>query len=152
MTAIKDLKVAWDIVREANSPNGGLLFDTWHVFGGRPDLDLLREIPGDRIFAVQISDAAQAPVQSLWYDTLHRRIPGEGVFDLAGAVDALAMTGGLNWVGAEVIQPDFAAMDAAEAELAGEPGARACRQRIAQTRSGSQDGRDPRRRSRRLRA
>lgn len=122
MTAIKDLDVAWNIVREADRPNGGLLFDTWHFFRGRPDLELLRKIPGDRIFAVQINDAALTPVQSLWYDTLHRSIPGEGTFDLAGVVDALATTGGLTWVGAEVMHPDLAAMDAVEAaELAGSP-------------------------------
>jgi sugar phosphate isomerase/epimerase len=122
MTAIQDLRAAWDIVCDAGSANGGLLFDTWHFFRGRPDLELLSKIPGDRIFAVQISDAAETPVQSLWYDTLHRSIPGEGAFDLAGVVDALAETGGLNWVGAEVIHPDLAAMDAAEAaELAAGP-------------------------------
>ncbi|MGE0306290.1 MAG: sugar phosphate isomerase/epimerase family protein, partial [Acidimicrobiia bacterium] len=32
MSAVGDLRTAWDIVRAADRPNGGLMFDTWHFF------------------------------------------------------------------------------------------------------------------------
>ena len=35
MTPIADVATAWRIVREADRPNGGILFDTWHFFRGR---------------------------------------------------------------------------------------------------------------------
>jgi sugar phosphate isomerase/epimerase len=120
MTVIRDLTMAWDIVRGASRSNGGLVFDTWHFFRGNPDFELLRTIPGDRIFAVQIDDADKAVRGGLWEDTLHRKLPGDGQFDLRGAIRALADIGGLNWIGPEVMNPDLAAMPAIDAtRLAG---------------------------------
>jgi sugar phosphate isomerase/epimerase len=121
MTVIPDLRVAWDIVRNADEDNGGLLFDTWHFFRGSPDFDLLASIPGDRIFAVQISDAKAEVQGSLWDDTRRRKLPGDGDFDLARAVQTLADIGGLQWVGPEIYSPQLAAMPATEAaQLASE--------------------------------
>ena len=90
-SGIPDLSTAWEVVRVADRANGGLVFDTWHYLRGARDDALLEEIPGDRIFALQISDAAATPVGSLLNDTLrHRRLPGEGDFDLAGVLAILA--------------------------------------------------------------
>ena len=44
--------------RYADRANGGIVFDTWHFFRGDPDFDLLATVPGDRIYCVQIDDAA----------------------------------------------------------------------------------------------
>ena len=43
---IPDLATAWQVVREADRPNGGLMLDAWHYFRSAPDGDLLRSIPG----------------------------------------------------------------------------------------------------------
>ena len=92
---IGSLATAWEIVRDADRPNGGILFDTWHFFRGQPDLELLATIPGDRIFSVQFSDGAAEIRESLVKDTYrHRMLPGEGVFDLAGVIDTLTATAG----------------------------------------------------------
>ena len=40
---IGSLATAWEIVRGAGRPNGGILFDTWHFFRGQPDLELLAD-------------------------------------------------------------------------------------------------------------
>jgi sugar phosphate isomerase/epimerase len=120
ITAITDLAAGWDIVRTADRPNGGLMFDTWHFAKSTPDLGLLARIPGDRIFSVQVSDAAAlAPMADIRYDTLHRQLPGDGVLDLVGMLRVLHQIGGLTWVGPEVISPEQAAHPAAvAAELA----------------------------------
>jgi sugar phosphate isomerase/epimerase len=121
MTVINDLAVAWDVVRDANRPNGGIVFDTWHFFRGHPDLDLLTTIPGERIFAVQVDDADPTPHGTLWEDTLRRRLPGDGSFDLDAVLSILSDIGGLRWVGPEVMHPDLAAMDPVDAaRLAGD--------------------------------
>ena len=54
---LKDLRSAWEIVREVNAPNGGIMFDFWHFMRGGPDFDLLRSIPGEKIHSVQVCDA-----------------------------------------------------------------------------------------------
>jgi sugar phosphate isomerase/epimerase len=115
MTAVGDLRFAWEIIQEANRDNGGILFDTWHYFRGHPDLQLLGQIPGRHILAVQVNDASEPISSDLWYETLHREIPGAGSFDLAPVIYTLARSGGLNWVGAEVIHPDLAAVSPVEA-------------------------------------
>lgn len=105
ISAIADLSAGWDIVRTAGHPNGGLLVDTWHFHRSRSDLDLLARIPGDRIFSVQVSDARAEETDDVRTDTQHRLLPGDGVIDLDAILGVLARTGGLTWVGAEVIAP-----------------------------------------------
>jgi sugar phosphate isomerase/epimerase len=114
-TVVPDVRTAWQIVREAGRGNGGIVFDSWHFYRGHPDLDALRAIPGDRVFAVQLSDAPTRPRGVLMDDTMRRQSPGDGSFDLVGVIRALAEIGGMHGVGAEVISPELAAMDPARA-------------------------------------
>jgi sugar phosphate isomerase/epimerase len=114
-TVVRNLQVAWDLVRGADRPNGGLVFDTWHFFRGDPDFDVLAGIPGDRIFCVQLDDAAAVPQGSLREETSRRLLPGDGALDLIAAVRALHRIGGLRWVGPEVISPELAAMPVLDA-------------------------------------
>ena len=113
---IGSLATAWEIVRGADRANGGILFDTWHFFRGQPDLELLAEIPGERIFSVQVSDGAAEIRESLVKDTYrHRMLPGEGVFDLAGVIATLRATGGLRLVGPEVLSIELARLSSSDA-------------------------------------
>lgn len=115
MTEVPDLVSAWEISRQADRPNGGILVDSWHFFRGSADLELLADIPGHRILAVQLDDAAEHVHGSLWDDTRERLMPGDGSFDLVGLVRVLADIGGLTRVGPEVISTATAAMDPVEA-------------------------------------
>jgi sugar phosphate isomerase/epimerase len=115
MSVIKDLTTAWHIVKTADRPNGGILFDTWHFFRGNPDYNQLRGVPGDRIFAVQIDDAYLDVRGSMRDDTQNRLLPGRGDFNLRRVVAELDNIGALSWVGAEVISPETAAMPPTEA-------------------------------------
>ena len=114
-TIVRTLPIAWDLVRAAGRPNGGLVFDTWHFFRGEPQFDVLETIPGDRIFCVQIDDAPAVPQGSLREETSRRLLPGDGQLDLIGAVRALHRIGALAWVGPEVISPALAAMPVLDA-------------------------------------
>ncbi len=121
MTAIPDVATAWRIVRDADRPNGGILFDTWHFFRGSADFDDLEAVPGERILAVQVDDAAMEVSGSLWDDTQQRLLPGDGCFDLPRVLRTLVRIGGLRFVGPEVISPETAAMPAVDAaQVAGE--------------------------------
>ncbi|HTX13642.1 MAG TPA: sugar phosphate isomerase/epimerase [Solirubrobacteraceae bacterium] len=114
-SGIPDLATAWEVVRTANRRNGGLAFDTWHYLRGVRDDALLEQIPGERIFVVQIDDAAAEPVGSLLADTLrHRRLPGEGDFDLAGVLGILAGKQGVGPPGIEVLSEELWRLEPAE--------------------------------------
>lgn len=121
MTVVPDLAAAWAVVQAADRANGGIVFDTWHFFRGNPDYVELDQVPGDRIFAVQIDDAAQEVRGSMRDDTLNRLLPGDGSFDLLRVVRELDRIGALAWVGPEVISPVMAALPPVEAaRLAGD--------------------------------
>jgi sugar phosphate isomerase/epimerase len=115
-SAVPDLTTAWDIVRLADRPNGGILFDTWHFFRSGSDIAVLDVIPGDRIMAVQISDATPQIEGTLFEDTLHRRrLPGDGCIDLPPIIRALHRSGGLSLVGPEVFSDELHALGAVDA-------------------------------------
>jgi sugar phosphate isomerase/epimerase len=119
---VGSLRAAWDIVRQADRPNGGILFDAWHFFRSDPDLDLLAAIPGERIFSVQLSDGTAEPQESPVKDIFaNRLLPGDGQFDLAGVLRTLRATGGLQLAGPEVLSTELDALPPREAaRLAGE--------------------------------
>ena len=109
-TFIREIATAWDIVRTADRPNGGLVFDTWHFFRGTPDYATLATIPGDRILEVQLDDALAVPEGTLREETQRRLLPGDGAFDLTTVLRALDAIGGLRSAGPEVINPELAAL------------------------------------------
>jgi sugar phosphate isomerase/epimerase len=114
-TIVRTLRIAWDLVRAADRPNGGLVFDTWHFFRGEPQFDVLETIPGDRIFQIQLDDAPAEPTGTLREETQRRLLPGDGKLDLVTAVQALHGIGALRWVGPEVISPHLAALPVLDA-------------------------------------
>jgi len=116
-TIVRNLRIAWDLVRAADRPNGGLVFDAWHFFRGEPEFDVLAGVPGDRIFCVQLDDAPAMPRGSLREETSRRLLPGDGALDLPAAIRALHRIGALRWVGPEVISPELAAMPVLDAAM-----------------------------------
>lgn len=105
---IPDLAAAWRLVQLAQVPTIGLVLDTWHYFRGTPDDALLAAVPGERIGAVQVSDAAAEPNGGLETDCLHHRLPsGDGAFPLDRVLRVLQATGGLHDVGPEVFSDAF---------------------------------------------
>jgi sugar phosphate isomerase/epimerase len=119
---VPDVGTAWKMVRLADRPNGGILFDTWHFYRTNPDFDELAEVPGDRILAVQVSDGRPEFVEGLLQDTFrHRYLPGEGSFDLVRVLRVLDEMGCLSVVGPEVLAEELFALPAMEnARIAGE--------------------------------
>ncbi|WP_230203320.1 sugar phosphate isomerase/epimerase family protein [Parafrankia discariae] len=115
MMAIRDLPAALAVVAAADRANGGLVFDTWHFFRGNPDFAALEELPGDRVFAVQVSDGPAAPPDDIGRDTFNRLLPGDGGFDLVRLLGVLDGIGALGWVGPEVLSPATEGMPATRA-------------------------------------
>ena len=56
-SAFPNVNAAWEVVRVADRPNGGLIIDSWHCARSATTLDDIAAIPGERVFAVQLSDA-----------------------------------------------------------------------------------------------
>jgi len=118
---IPDLATAWQVVRAADRPNGGIMVDAWHYFRSRPDGDLLRSIPGATILGVQLCDAPAVAEAEPLHATLHERLlPGEGELDLRTLLADLRAAGAVAPIGVEVFSDELHALPPEEAgRLAG---------------------------------
>ncbi|WP_448624273.1 sugar phosphate isomerase/epimerase family protein [Geodermatophilus sp. URMC 64] len=116
MTNIPDADTAMEIVNRAGRANGGICLDSWHHFRGADDDAMLRRIPPERIFAVQIDDGPRRPVDADYYTdcTRYRQVPGEGAFDLVGFLSLLAGMGVRIPLSVEVISEELLQRPAAE--------------------------------------
>jgi sugar phosphate isomerase/epimerase len=113
---IPDIATAWEIVLQADRPNGGIAVDAWHYVRSGADETTLRAVPGERILAVQLDDGPLAPEANLVEATLHERLlPGDGEFDLAALVAALRACGAVAPMGVEVFSDELHALGSAEA-------------------------------------
>ena len=72
----------------AGAPNGGIAIDTWHMgkLGIAPEE--LRRIPLEHLAWIELSDGRREDMPDPVDETInHRRLPGEGEFDVAAYVE-----------------------------------------------------------------
>lgn len=95
----------------------GLLVDAWHVFrAGTPLTELAAALPGEMVFGVELDDAAAEVVGTLFEDTVnHRKLCGEGTFDLSGLIDLLRGKGFDGPWGVEILSESFRRLPVREA-------------------------------------
>ena len=109
---VPDLRTALALLDRMAHPIG-LTFDTWHFERSDPDLDLLGTLDGRRVTEVQLADAGRAPVGDLMNDLQHhRKVPGEGDFDLDRVVKVLRASGAWRSVGPEIFSDEMDALPA----------------------------------------
>lgn len=92
-THVNDYRDSWEIVRQANHPNVGLVLDTFHIFSRGSDLRPIANIPGDRIFLVQTADAPSLSMDHLSWSRHYRCFPGQGELEIRQFMDVLSQTG-----------------------------------------------------------
>ena len=91
---IRTLSAALQLVSADPQPNGGLYLDIWHVARGGIDYAEVAKIPQQFLKAVELDDADRDVVGTLWDDTrFHRRLCGEGAFDIPAFLKATRETG-----------------------------------------------------------
>lgn len=109
MTNIGDATTAMRIVTEADRVNGGFCVDSWHFTRSTNDLDDLRKLPGDRVFATQWNDGTIVPQRADYLeDCLTNRVPpGRGEFALVDIVRILDSIGSRAPIGVEVCSAEL---------------------------------------------
>ncbi|RST83913.1 sugar phosphate isomerase/epimerase [Aquibium carbonis] len=92
-TALRDARMALDVVTASGAANAEVLIDTIHVARSTTTLDDLRAIPPSRMSYIQICDApAGVPTsrdELLFTARQERLLPGEGGVDIEAQVAAL---------------------------------------------------------------
>jgi 4-hydroxyphenylpyruvate dioxygenase len=87
---------AWRIVEAAGHPALGTCLDSFHILSRSSDpkdLEGIADIPGEKIFFLQLADAPLLAMDVLQWSRHYRCFPGQGGFDVAGLVRHVLHTG-----------------------------------------------------------
>jgi len=105
---LPNLAAALAMVRQADAANGGLLIDIWHVVRSGSAVAEVARVPARHIIAAELCDAPAAMQEPITEDTMcRRRLCGEGEFDVAGFIAALAQAGYAGPFGVEILSDAF---------------------------------------------
>ncbi|WAZ25255.1 sugar phosphate isomerase/epimerase and 4-hydroxyphenylpyruvate domain-containing protein [Streptomyces cinnabarinus] len=77
---------AWRIVEQAGHPALGTCLDSFHILSRGSDPKGIEDIPGEKIFFLQLADAPLLGMDVLQWSRHHRCFPGQGGFDITGLV------------------------------------------------------------------
>lgn len=84
---------AWQIVRSADHPALGTCLDSFHILSRGSDPKGIEDIPGEKIFFLQLADAPLLAMDVLQWSRHYRCFPGQGGFDVADLVRRVLHTG-----------------------------------------------------------
>jgi sugar phosphate isomerase/epimerase len=106
---IDNLAGALTMCELADADNGGLMIDTWHIVKMGTPYSELAAAPKRFLLGVELNDGyIETPegMDLLTETTQHRAFPGQGEFDMAGFMAAIAATGYDGPYGVEVIRAE----------------------------------------------
>ncbi len=103
---------AWDIVDQAAHPALGLIVDSFHTLARRDDPAGLADIPGDRIFFVQLADAPVLSMDVMSWGRHHRNFPYQGELPIDAFVRAVLASGYRGPLSLEIFNDHFRAAPA----------------------------------------
>ena len=98
---------AWRIVERADHPALGTCLDSFHILSRGSDVKGIADIPGEKIFFLQLADAPLMAMDVLQWSRHYRCFPGQGGFDVAGLVAAAVGAGYTGPLSLEVFNDVF---------------------------------------------
>jgi 4-hydroxyphenylpyruvate dioxygenase len=84
---------AWAIVRAADHPHLGLILDSFHILSLGDDPGAIADIPGERIFFLQLADAPRLAMDVLQWSRHYRCFPAQGQLDLTHFLEQVLIAG-----------------------------------------------------------
>jgi sugar phosphate isomerase/epimerase len=105
---IQSLEESLAMIEGAGAENGGLTLDLWHMVKMNIPYEQLSRIPLKWIVSVELNDGTFEAPWSLHEDTInHRRLCGEGEFDVPGFVGCMEQAGYTGPWGIEVLSEEL---------------------------------------------
>lgn len=99
----------WDLVREVDHPALGVILDSFHTLSLKGDPAGIAQIPGEKIFFVQMADAPILAMDVLEWSRHFRNFPGQGEFDLPGFLGPILKSGYRGPLSLEIFNDGFRA-------------------------------------------
>ncbi|MER6122472.1 TIM barrel protein [Streptomyces sp. NPDC001795] len=98
---------AWRIVQAADHPALGTCLDSFHILARGSDPKGIEDIPGEKIFFLQLADAPLMAMDVLQWSRHYRCFPGQGGFDVAGLLGHVMRAGYTGPLSLEVFNDVF---------------------------------------------
>jgi 4-hydroxyphenylpyruvate dioxygenase len=108
---VDDYAHAYRIVERADHPNLGTCLDSFHILSRGSDPTGIRDIPGEKIFYLQLADAPELVMDVLQWSRHYRCFPGQGGFDLPSFLRHVLATGYQGPLSLEVFNDVFRQAD-----------------------------------------
>ncbi|MDF0732032.1 bifunctional sugar phosphate isomerase/epimerase/4-hydroxyphenylpyruvate dioxygenase family protein [Pseudomonas entomophila] len=99
----------WQLVRQADHPALGVILDSFHTLSLNGDPRGIRDIPGEKIFFVQMADAPVLAMDVLEWSRHFRCFPGQGELDLPGFLAPILQRGYRGPLSLEIFNDGFRA-------------------------------------------
>lgn len=105
---IDSVENALELVQGAGAPNGGIVFDLWHIVKGKVPYKKVARVPLRYLRGIEINDGTFECPWEMHEDTInHRRLCGEGEFDVKGFVALMLQAGYEGPWGIEVLNEEL---------------------------------------------
>ncbi|MFM9900010.1 MAG: bifunctional sugar phosphate isomerase/epimerase/4-hydroxyphenylpyruvate dioxygenase family protein [Polaromonas sp.] len=111
-TQVKRWSQAWAVVERVNHPHLGLALDSFHTLALRDSPDGIAQLPGDKLFFVQLADAPWVTTDVLTHSRHYRCFPGQGELEVARFTAAALDAGYTGPLSLEVFNDEFRAAPA----------------------------------------
>lgn len=108
-THVRTFDKAWRIVEKAQHPHLGLIVDSFHTLALPDDWSGLSQLPGERIFFVQLADAPRLGMNALTLSRHFRCFPGQGALDVPLFLQRVLATGYTGTISLEIFNDDLRA-------------------------------------------
>jgi 4-hydroxyphenylpyruvate dioxygenase len=108
---------SWEIVRRADHPALGLCVDSFHILSRGSDPAGIADIPGEKLFFLQLADAPHMTMDVLQWSRHYRLFPGQGAFDLPAFLGHVLTAGYTGPLSLEVFNDVFRQSDPGRAAV-----------------------------------
>lgn len=110
--SVRTLGQCYDIVKEVNRSNVGLVIDTCHFYAGGSDLRDIERVHAPKLLIFHINDVEDRPKETI--EDAHRLLPGEGVIPLDDILVRLRHIGYDGLCSIELFRPEYWERDPVE--------------------------------------
>ena len=113
VAGVNQIKHAWQVVTEADDPDGTIIMDVFHIYKGGSPLDDLKKIPADKISIFHFNDAPASPPVEQQTDA-DRVYPGDGVAPLGDMLKIVRESGYQGVISLELFNASYWEQDPKE--------------------------------------
>ena len=110
---VNQINDAWQVVTEADDPDGTIIMDVFHIYKGGSSLDDMRKVPGDKMAIFHFNDAPASPPREEQTDA-DRVYPGDGIAPLDDMLAILKEANYQGMISLELFNPAYWKQDPLE--------------------------------------